>query len=60
MSDLVRLNKFISDAGVCSRREADEFIASGRVRVNGKTPEVGMRINPWRDKVKVDGILLEG
>jgi 23S rRNA pseudouridine2604 synthase len=60
MSDLVRLNKFISDAGVCSRREADEFIASGRVRVNGKTPEVGQRINPWRDKVKVDGILLEG
>lgn len=60
MSDLIRLNKFISDAGVCSRREADEFIASGRVKVNGKTPEVGMRINPAKDKVKVDGILLEG
>lgn len=60
MSDLIRLNKFISDAGVCSRREADEFIASGRVKVNGKAPEVGMRINPSRDKVKVDGILLEG
>lgn len=60
MSDLTRLNKFISDAGVCSRREADEFIASGRVKVNGKTPEVGMKIDPAKDKVKVDGILLEG
>ncbi|MEG0993936.1 MAG: 23S rRNA pseudouridine(2604) synthase RluF [Bacteroidales bacterium] len=60
MNDLIRLNKFISDAGVCSRREADEFIASGRVKVNGKTPEVGMKINAAKDKVKVDGILLEG
>ncbi|MGL4292141.1 MAG: 23S rRNA pseudouridine(2604) synthase RluF [Bacteroidales bacterium] len=60
MRNLIRLNKFISDAGVCSRREADEFIASGRVKVNGKTPEVGMKIDPVKDKVKVDGNLIEG
>ncbi|MEG1616894.1 MAG: 23S rRNA pseudouridine(2604) synthase RluF [Bacteroidales bacterium] len=59
MRDLIRLNKFISEAGVCSRREADEFIASGRVIVNGKTPEVGMKINPAKDKVKVDGRLID-
>lgn len=59
MRDQIRLNKFISDAGVCSRREADECIESGRVTVNGKRPEIGMRINPAKDKVKVDGRLVE-
>lgn len=59
MRDLVRLNKFISDAGVCSRREADEFINSGRVKVNGKMPSVGMKIDPMKDNVKVDGHLVD-
>lgn len=59
MRDLIRLNKFISEAGVCSRREADEFVQSGRVTVNGKTPEIGVKINPAKDKVRVDGRLIE-
>lgn len=39
-----RLNKFISDTGVCSRREADRLIESGQVRVNGKVANVGMQV----------------
>lgn len=53
-----RLNKFISDSGYCSRREADKLIEQGRVTVNGKQPEVGTRVTT-RDKVRVDGNLLE-
>ena len=40
----LRLNKYLSDAGVCSRREADRLIADGKVLVNGKTAEMGMRV----------------
>lgn len=51
---LVRLNKFISDSGFCSRREADRLIADGRVTINGKVPEMGMKASP-DDEVCVDG-----
>ncbi|MFD2515409.1 23S rRNA pseudouridine(2604) synthase RluF [Pontibacter locisalis] len=54
----IRLNKFISDSGFCSRREADKMIEQGRVTVNGKRPEVGAKVTA-RDKVRVDGNLLE-
>lgn len=40
----IRLNKFLSEAGVCSRREADRLIESGKVTVDGKRAETGMRI----------------
>ncbi|MGM9760002.1 MAG: S4 domain-containing protein [Parabacteroides sp.] len=49
-----RLNKLISDAGICSRREADKLIESGRVTVNGKQPHVGEKITV-DDLVEVDG-----
>jgi pseudouridine synthase len=53
---LTRLNKFLAHAGVCSRREADRWIADGRVNVNGKAVmEMGERIDPARDKIAVDG-----
>lgn len=42
----VRLNKYLSEAGVCSRREADRLIESGRVTVDGKPAQTGMRITP--------------
>ena len=41
MSEKIRINKFLSDAGVCSRREADRLIEEGRVTVNGKTAVPG-------------------
>lgn len=55
MSD-VRLHKYIADAGVCSRREAEELMRAGRVRVNG-TParQPGTKIDPDRVTVSVDG-----
>lgn len=53
---LVRLNKFISNAGITARRKADELIFTGRVTVNMQTvTEPGTKINPEKDTVKVDG-----
>ena len=48
-----RLNKLISDSGFCSRREADKLIEQGRVTVNGKIPEAGMKVTD-KDKVRID------
>lgn len=50
-----RLNKYISDAGYCSRRFADKLIESNRVTINGKVPELGTKVVPG-DKVCVDGM----
>jgi len=53
---LVRLNKFISNAGLTARRKADELIFTGRVTINMVTiTEPGTRIDPEKDVVKVDG-----
>ena len=55
---LIRLNKYLANAGLCSRREADTLIAAGNVTVNGKTvTEMGYKVNP-RDTVKFDGRLI--
>jgi len=53
---LMRLNKFLAQAGISSRREADKLIAEGRVSVNGQQVEnLGVKIDPEKDVVKVDG-----
>ena len=52
-----RLNKFISESGYCSRREADKLIEKDRVTINGKVPELGTKVQPG-DKVYVDGKLI--
>ncbi|MCC9138032.1 pseudouridine synthase [Pontibacter silvestris] len=52
-----RINKFISDTGICSRREADKLIEQGRVTVNGKMAEAGTKVT-LKDKVRVDDQLL--
>lgn len=52
-----RLNKYISDTGFCSRREADKLIEQQRVTINDKTPELGTKVSPG-DRVKVDGKLI--
>ena len=54
MTELTRLNKFIRETGVCSRREADKYIEEGRVTVNGKTPELGTKVSV-DDDVRIDG-----
>ncbi|MFL1897415.1 23S rRNA pseudouridine(2604) synthase RluF [Aquimarina sp. 2-A2] len=50
----IRLNKYLSEIGYCSRREADKLIDQGRVTVNNKVPEMGTKITQ-DDQVKVDG-----
>ena len=49
-----RLNKYISDSGFCSRREADKLIEQSRVKINGKIPELGTKVQQG-DLVLVDG-----
>lgn len=50
----ISLNKFISSTGICSRREADKWIAAGRVRINGNVAQKGNRVFE-NDRVEVDG-----
>ena len=50
----MRLNKFISETGICSRREADGWIEAGRVTVNGRRAELGTQVEAG-DEVRVDG-----
>ncbi|WP_199856323.1 23S rRNA pseudouridine(2604) synthase RluF [Lunatibacter salilacus] len=49
-----RINKYLSEVGYCSRREADRLIAEGRVMINGQIPEMGTKISD-EDRVTVDG-----
>lgn len=51
-----RLQKFIANQGICSRRKAEEYITSGRIKVNGNIiMELGTKIDPNKDIVEVDG-----
>ncbi|HAI43167.1 MAG TPA: 23S rRNA pseudouridine synthase F, partial [Maribacter sp.] len=53
-----RINKYLSEAGFCSRRAADKLIEQGRVTINGQVPEMGTKISVG-DIVKVDGELIK-
>ena len=53
----VRLNKYISETGVCSRREADKWIEAGRVTLNGARATLGHKVGEG-DEVRVDGNLV--
>ena len=50
-----RLQKLLSGAGVCSRRAAEDYIAAGRVTVNGAAAVLGQKADPERDEILVDG-----
>lgn len=54
---LTRLNKFLSETGYCSRREADKLIEQGRVTINGIVPEMGTKVCS-KDEVRVNGKLI--
>ncbi len=56
---LIRIQKFIAEAGIASRRKAEELILEGRVIVNGKPATIGMKIDPHRDHVRIDGRLIK-
>ena len=53
----MRLNKYISETGVCSRREADKWISEGRVTLNGAPATLGHKVAPG-DEVRIDGELI--
>lgn len=55
---LTRLNKYLSEAGYCSRREGDKLIDAGRVTINGVVPEMGTKVSPT-DVVAVDGTIIK-
>lgn len=50
----IRINKYLSEVGVCSRREADRLLELGRIKVNGKSPEMGMKVCA-EDEIRIDG-----
>jgi 23S rRNA pseudouridine2605 synthase len=54
-----RVQKFISSAGIASRRKAEEFIKSGQVTINGKKAKLGDKVDPDKDTVKVYGKLVQ-
>ncbi len=51
----VRLHKFLADAGLCSRREAERWIIQGVVEVNGVVAKIGHKVDPSKDKISVRG-----
>ena len=55
--NLTRINKFLSESGFCSRREADKLLEEGRITINGNIPEMGTKVSP-SDEVRVDGKLV--
>ena len=61
MKEEIRLNKFIANSGVCSRREADNFILAGVVTVNGEVvTELGTKVNINTDDIRFNGERLKG
>lgn len=52
---LIRLQKFLAECGVASRREAETYIAAGRVRVNSQVAAVGDKVDPTADTIELDG-----
>ena len=57
----IRLNKFIANSGVCSRREADTYIQAGVVTVNGEVvTELGTKVNVLKDEIRFNGERLKG
>lgn len=55
----IRLNKYLAECGICSRRDADKLIAEGRVSVNGIPAQSGQKV-AQSDSIRVNGKLLEG
>ena len=59
-SGLIRLNRYIANAGICSRRKADELIEAGVVSVNGEViSELGHKVDPMKDEIRYNGELLK-
>lgn len=57
MEKPVRINKYLSQIGYCSRRKADALLEEGRIKINGQLPELGTKVLPT-DQIEVDGRLI--
>lgn len=57
--ELIRLQKVMADAGVASRRKAEELISNGEVKVNGRVAHIGDKVDPYTDKITVNGKKVE-
>jgi pseudouridine synthase len=55
---IIRLQKYIAECGVCSRRKAEELILAGKVKVNGKLANLGDKVHIYKDKIEVSGKLI--
>ena len=55
----IRLQKYLAECGIASRRKCEEFIEEGRVKINGRIAEIGNKINPETDKIEFDGKLIK-
>ena len=54
-----RIQKVLSENGILSRRKAEEYVAQGRITVNGRRAETGAAVDPERDVIAIDGVRLE-
>lgn len=54
LEENIRLQKFLAEAGVASRRKAEEYIIQGKVKVNGKQAILGTKVNPKKDKIEFE------
>ena len=56
MEEEIRLQKFLSNSGIASRRKCEEYILQGRIKVNGKTiTELGTKVSPDKDEILFNG-----
>ena len=61
IKETIRLNKFIANSGICSRREADQYIQAGVVTVNGEVvTELGSKVNVLNDDIRFNGERIRG
>ena len=61
IKEVIRLNKFIANSGICSRREADQYIQAGVVTVNGEVvTELGSKVNVFNDDIRFNGERIRG
>ena len=51
----IRLQKYMAECGIASRRKSEELIENGKVTVNGKLAHIGDKVDPKHDKVSVEG-----
>lgn len=58
MTEKTRINKYLSEAGFCSRRAADKLLEEGKITINGKIPELGTKVSD-EDEVRVEGKLIK-